>query len=71
MTSAAVFSTVHDVALEALQVSNRDFGLNLVSGITGMDRGAPDQLLVDLPAFKEINQKAIERIETSKDSVMQ
>ena len=26
-----------------------------------MDRGAPDQLLVDLPAFKEINQKAIER----------
>ena len=61
VTSAAVFSTIHDVALEALQVSNRDFGLNLVSGITGMDRGAPDQLLVDLTAFKEINQKAIER----------
>ena len=37
-----------DVALEALQASNRDIGLNLVSGITGMDRGAPDQLLVDL-----------------------
>ena len=61
VTSAAVFSTIHDVALEALQVSNRDFGLNLVSGITGMDRGAPDQLLVDLTDFKEINQKAIER----------
>ena len=60
VTSAAVFSTIHDVALEALQASNRDIGLNLVSGITGMDRGAPDQLLVDLATFKAINQKAIE-----------
>jgi guanine deaminase len=60
VTSAAVFSTIHDVALEALQVSNRDIGLNLVSGITGMDRGAPDQLLVDLATFKAINRRAIE-----------
>jgi len=60
VTSAAIFSTVHDVALEALQASNRDLGLNLVSGITGMDRGAPDSLSVDIAAFKDINEKAIE-----------
>ena len=60
VTSAAIFSTIHDVALEALQASNRDLGLNLVSGITGMDRGAPDSLSVDIAAFKDINEKAIE-----------
>ena len=60
VTSAAIFSTIHDVAFEALQASNRDLGLNLVSGITGMDRGAPDSLSVDIAAFKDINEKAIE-----------
>ncbi|MGB1849627.1 MAG: guanine deaminase, partial [Litorivicinaceae bacterium] len=60
VTSAAIFSTIHNVALEALQASNRDLGLNLVSGITGMDRGAPDSLSVDIAAFKDINEKAIE-----------
>ena len=60
VTSAAIFSTIHDVALEALQASNRDLGLNLVSGITGMDRGAPDSLSIDIAAFKDINEKAIE-----------
>lgn len=60
VTSAAIFSTIHDVALEALQASNHDLGLNLVSGITGMDRGAPDSLSVDIVAFKDINEKAIE-----------
>lgn len=60
VTSAAVFSTIHQVAFEALQASTRDLGLNLVSGVTGMDRGAPDALSVDVAVFRDINEKAIE-----------
>lgn len=60
VTTAAVFSTIHEIAFESLQASNRDLGLNLVSGITGMDRGAPDALSVDIAVFKDMNQRAIE-----------
>lgn len=60
VTSAVVFSTTHIEAFEALLNKRQEFGVNLVSGVTAMDRGAPPDLTIDLEKFKDINQQAIE-----------
>ena len=60
VTSAAVFSTIHQEAFDALLGAASCSGFNLVSGVTAMNRGAPDDVLVDVGLFREINAKAIE-----------
>ena len=60
MTSAAVFSTIHQEAFDSLLGAASRSGFNLVSGVTGMNRGAPNDVLVDLGLYKEISAKAIE-----------
>ncbi|MBU25882.1 MAG: guanine deaminase [Gammaproteobacteria bacterium] len=60
VTSAAVFSTIHQEAFDALLGAASYSGFNLVSGVTGMNRGAPDDVLVDVGLFKEISSKAME-----------
>jgi guanine deaminase len=60
VTSAAVFSTIHQEAFDSLLGAASYSGFNLVSGVTGMNRGAPNDLLVDVGLYKEISAKAIE-----------
>ena len=60
VTSAAVFSTIHEEAFNALLGAASYSGFNLVSGVTAMNRGAPDDVLVDVGLVKEINAKSIE-----------
>ena len=52
VTSAAVFSTIHQEAFDALLGAASCSGFNLVSGVTGMNRGAPNDVLVDLGLYK-------------------
>lgn len=63
VTTALTFSTSHTEAFLALTETAHQRGLSVITGITAMDRNAPDMVTRDLGYFREANAMAFAHLQ--------
>ena len=63
VTTALTFSTSHTEAFLALTETAHRRGLSVITGITAMDRNAPDTVTRDLGYFREANAMAFAHLQ--------